>query len=260
MTEYTPKKKKNDSQYQRVSPTNFVLIATLAHLSAYIVSSIISTTLVSAMPIEGVSIRTALFTATPQLLIIAMQAMLLRWQFRWSGTRWFIASVIGWAMMLGSVMLYLLSADPTSLATLSIVLTILSLVSTLVISGIQAVVLSKYVSRAWLWIVASFASLFVGGIANTALVSIINTMGNWSIPFVQLAHRGAMGLVGGLFFALTLTLLVRLAARGKRKRITDTDVDNDDAQVESASRLRDDDPTDERAFYADERLAQQNQL
>ncbi|MEL6406533.1 MAG: hypothetical protein AAFR81_19345 [Chloroflexota bacterium] len=52
MTNYTPKKKKNSTLYQRVSPTNFVLLATLARVVAYIVLAVINPMIVSAMPIQ----------------------------------------------------------------------------------------------------------------------------------------------------------------------------------------------------------------
>ncbi|MEL6406931.1 MAG: hypothetical protein AAFR81_21350 [Chloroflexota bacterium] len=259
MTDYTPKKKKNDSQYQRFSLPIFLTLSVILHMTTFVVTGYLSGALFAFFPPNTAS--AALASAVPQLIVIGMQAWFLNYQFKWSAQRWFIASLIAWIGVVAVALLLAMSAPTMNITTISIIGIIISLGGTLFISGMQTLVLRDYVSRAWLWIIATFGSLFVGGIANTAIVNIVNAnAGNWSLPMVQALHRGAGGLVTGIVFALTLTLLVRLTARGKRKRITDTDVDSDDAQVESASRLSDDAPTDERAFYADERLAQQNQL
>ncbi|MEL7436424.1 MAG: hypothetical protein AAFN11_20965, partial [Chloroflexota bacterium] len=249
-------KKKNDSQYQRFSLHFFLTLSIILHIMTFMVTGYLSSALFAFFPVNTAS--AALASAVPQLIVIGMQAWLLWYQFNWSARRWFMASLIAWTGVVAVGLLLAMSASTMSIITISIISMIISLGGTLFLSGMQTLALRKYIKWAWLWIGATFISFFAGVLMSNAVINTFNTS-DWSPLLIQATTRGSNGLITGMFFALTLTLLVRLTARDKRKRITDADADIHE-QVSSVSRLSDNISADDDAFYTDERLAQQDQL
>lgn len=234
------KKKKNHQLYQRLSPTQFIAVSVIAHMMTFIVSQVVVNGVVSAFSIESINLFVTLITALPQLIIFAMQAYLLKYQFDWSASRWFKMSFIGWMGLVATIPLAIITTNFLNFSIFPLLMIGLSTVLTFVISMMQAIALSRYVSRAWFWIGAMYLSLVIQTPLQSAMLSFMpNRLPFWFRG--DILNNGVSGAVLGIFFASTLILLVNLTQRDRQKlahendnlrqaneHLQDTDISNDD--------------------------------
>ncbi len=146
------------------------------------------------------------FELAPIIFLLIGQAFLFKFQFRWSASRWLLASFGG---IISYVLWVMLARLWLPFVYSQLVTALLMSIPILLTGFFQHLVLRRYVQRSWLWILA----LLVGntlvvplyGISRffTASVELLNVMNFINNAFV--------GSLQGLFLTVVMIMIFRLS-------------------------------------------------